>query len=665
MVIQEGPLFEMIQEMYPDKKIVALDICRGINRMRVCPVGSKGFAPFRRMLGRRRSDLQTFEDSTWEAWETLSHRQQIRSSIPARLMITVFATNKRANPDVPEVDILPDSSKRLKNEVDVTSIKPELPSQTQNKITETTEDTMPIRCQTHGPLFRSLDQGVQQQIKKVHQNLGHPDTRVLQMALKRYGWSDKDVQGCADFVCPVCLESKMPKVARPGHLHAPRDFNDLVSFDAAEWQTEQGKVYRFFHFIDSATNFHVAIPYHQGTTEGLIDAFMTAWIRWAGPPRSVMFDSATEANSEKFAEFLKQQSIVSYVIPTEAHWQLGRAERNGAVLKHMLDKYHLEQPIQCDEDFNIGLMHLCNAKNAMSRHEGFTPELWVLGKMKPILGSLSSGSLDSAGYAGLEAQSTEGSRFHEMLARREAARVAFIKADHSATLRRALHARSRPDRLRFQIGDLVMFWREGKGTESGSWHGPAKVLMIEDRNLLWLSHLTRLYRCAPEHVRPLSEDEARSVTNADRQMLQLPERSGSGVFQYRELISQEAPPNTSPLEPPSPINPNVTSNNNIHNPEPDTIILEDNPNPNNQNTQSHPGSTGQPDTEPGIPGGIFSDPNTPTEGNPTVEEPSWNVPVPDAADDELTTIHVPDDFWEIQSNKLSRQHVLPRLGPFF
>ena len=664
MVIQEGPLFEMIQEMYPDKKIVALDICRGINRMRVCPVGSKGFAPFRRMLGRRRSDLQTFEDSTWEAWETLSHRQQIRSSIPARLMITVFATNKRANPDVPEVDILPDSSKRLKNEVDVTSIKPELPSQTQNKITETTEDTMPIRCQTHGPLFRSLDQGVQQQIKKVHQNLGHPDTRVLQMALKRYGWSDKDVQGCADFVCPVCLESKMPKVARPGHLHAPRDFNDLVSFDAAEWQTEQGKVYRFFHFIDSATNFHVAIPYHQGTTEGLIDAFMTAWIRWAGPPRSVMFDSATEANSEKFAEFLKQQSIVSYVIPTEAHWQLGRAERNGAVLKHMLDKYHLEQPIQCDEDFNIGLMHLCNAKNAMSRHEGFTPELWVLGKMKPIPGSLSSGSLDSAGYAGLESQSTEGSRFHEMLARREAARVAFIKADHSATLRRALHARSRPDRLRFQIGDLVMFWREGKGTESGSWHGPAKVLMVEDRNLLWLSHLTRLYRCAPEHVRPLSEDEARSVTNADRQMLQLPERSGSGVFQYRELISQEAPPHTSPLEPP-PINPNVPSTNNLHNPEPDTIILEDNPNPNNQNNPSHPGSTGQPDTEPGIPGGLFSDPNTPTEGNPTVEEPSWNVPVPDAADDELTTTHVTHDFWEIQSGKLIRHHVVPRLRTFF
>lgn len=69
--------------------------------MRVCPIGSKGFAPFRRMLGKRRSDSQTFEDASWEAWETLSHRQQIRTSIPAGLMITVFATNKRDTPVVP------------------------------------------------------------------------------------------------------------------------------------------------------------------------------------------------------------------------------------------------------------------------------------------------------------------------------------------------------------------------------------------------------------------------------------------------------------------------------------------------------------------------------------------------------------------------------------
>jgi hypothetical protein len=150
------------------------------------------------------------------------------------------------------------------------------------------------------------------QVKKIHQNLGHPDSRTLQLALKRHGWTDQDARGCSDFVCPICLEQQKPKIARPAQLRSPKDFNDHVSFDAAEWQDTQGRKYGFYHFIDSATNFHVAIPYQQQTSEGLITAFNTAWIRWAGPPKSIMFDSATEANSEKFAKYLQEQSIASY-----------------------------------------------------------------------------------------------------------------------------------------------------------------------------------------------------------------------------------------------------------------------------------------------------------------------------------------------------------------
>ena len=47
----------------------------------------------------------------------------------------------------------------------------------------------------------------------------------------------------------------------------------------------------------------------------------------------------------------------------------------------------------------------------MSRHDGYTPELWVLGKMKPSPGSISNGLLDSAGFAGLDEVTTEGSKF--------------------------------------------------------------------------------------------------------------------------------------------------------------------------------------------------------------------------------------------------------------
>lgn len=166
--------------------------------------------------------------------------------------------------------------------------------------------------------------------------MGHADSRALQLALRRSGWEESHVRGCADFRCPVCVEQQQPNISRPSHIAEPRDFNDHRSFDSAEWEDNRGNKHGFYHFIDSATNFHIAVPYQQQTTEGLIEAFNRAWLRWAGPPKPMMFDTATEANSERFAQFLKENFMSSNVIPTEAHAQLGRAERNGAVLKHMI-----------------------------------------------------------------------------------------------------------------------------------------------------------------------------------------------------------------------------------------------------------------------------------------------------------------------------------------
>ena len=642
VVIQDGPLFEGVQEAFPDKKVVVIDVCRGINRMRTCPFSSKGIAPIRRSFGKRRSDLQPFLDDAWESWEGLSHRQQIRACTPSRILVTIFATNKRECPvDSPKEE----ESKRIRTEGDenVGSQNGNAPiSHEQVPNGEDYDQTgelnkhegiSQVEPKSHGPLYQKLDEKTRQMIQKIHQNLGHPDARTLQLALKRYGWSEKEVRGSADFQCPICLEKQQPKVSRPGHLALPRDFNDHISFDAAEWQDPQGKKYGFYHFIDSATNFHVAIPYIQQTTDSLIEAFNLAWLRWAGPPKSIMFDSATEANSEKFARFLQANAISSYVIPTEAHWQLGRAERNGAVLKHMITKYHEDHPIQNQGDFEQGLIHLCNAKNAMSRHAGYTPELWVLGKMKPVPGCNSNVYMDSASYMGLEESETEGNKFQEMMSRRESARIAFVKADHSAAVRKAIHARSRPDRMTFNVGDMVMYWRAGKGVEDGAWHGPAKILMTEGNNLVWISHLTRLYRCAPEHVRRLSEDEAQGISPQELQTFQLPNRTGTGVFQFRELSTQASPTATNPRP----------ADNIPH--DPDLII----PNPPDTDNNSHnpPPSIGQPDDEPGCQNVDSSRPPTPTEEIP---DPAVVTPVPEDIDDDLVAVDQNRDHWEIQGD---------------
>ena len=169
--------------------------------------------------------------------------------------------------------------------------------------------------------------------------------------------------------------------------------------------------------------------------------------------------------------------------------------------------------------------------------------------------------------------------------------------------------------------------------------------------------MTRLYRCAPEHIRKLSSDEERSISDLDRSMFQLPERSGNGVFQFRELSQQPTPSETDLMgqqnshQSNSPVNPIMN--------EPEVIIPTHSPN----NTQdqfpsnnSQIGSEIQPDAEPAV--------------APTVSamlQDAINTPIPPAAteeDDLILDENVPDR-WEICGNQLIRHHVNQRLNVFF
>ena len=90
-----------------------------------------------------------------------------------------------------------------------------------------------------------------------------------------------------------------------------------------------------------------------------------------------MSDSAGEFCSEEFGTFLQSLDIQSVIIPAEAHWQLGRCERHGAILQNMLDKYQKDQPIRSTNDLREALLQCVQAKNSMSRVHGYTPEICV------------------------------------------------------------------------------------------------------------------------------------------------------------------------------------------------------------------------------------------------------------------------------------------------
>ena len=391
------------------------------------------------------------------------------------------------------------------------------------------------------------------------------------------------------------------------------------------------------------------VQVHQTDALGLFEGFRQAWLHWAGPCKQMIIDNESGLCSEQFSNLTQGEDIQLRAIAAYAHWQLGKTERHGNILQHMLQKFDHEKAILHDMDFATALDHCCAAKNSLARHKGYTPEILVLGKSRHLPATNSSDQLDAAHY--LAASDTpEGVTFRHQLAKRELARRAFVEMDNHDRLRRATLRKHCPHRGHHQSGVRVMFWRPGQGESVGKWVGPAQVIVQESNTVVWLSHVSRVYRVPPEHVRLLSQREAQCYLETEsKHDHKLPEISKSGIFRYEDLIGESIIPRD--LE--DPLNPDGA------------------PVGQTQSNQSNPESI-QPDSEPLCPPSLGEVPETESEGPLPTTPPESLVPdiaVPDPAavpipdseeDDELFA----EDFWVIQDNCAIRVHNQPRVKPF-
>eukprot|EP00435_Cladocopium_sp_Y103_P075770 s178_g64.t1 len=203
---------------------------------------------------------------------------------------------------------------------------------------------------------------------------------------------------------------------------------------------------------------------------------------------------------------LQGEGIRVSMTAAESHWQNGRAEMHGRIIKGMLTRMDKEHRIETAEEFTRCLRQAFAAKNALSRVNGFTPEQCLLGKSPPLPGSLVSDS-EASSHCLAESGLPEGIRFKENLMRRELARRAFVQADNDSAFRRALLRQSRPGKVEYEADDWVLYWRSSKGNnrlERGRWYGPAQVISTQGHKVVWLSHLGRIIRASPEHLRPAS-----------------------------------------------------------------------------------------------------------------------------------------------------------------
>ena len=190
-------------------------------------------------------------------------------------------------------------------------------------------------------------------------------------------------------------------------------------------------------------------------------------------------------------------------------------------------------------------------KNQWSRYRGYPPEMLVFGKGSKLGGSVVNDEETASHHAALH-PTPEGVKFREELATRERARRAFVSIDNDQVLRRALTSRSRPNRGHYSPGTWVMLWKR-KGESEGQWEGPMQVIIQEENKVIWVTKGTKLYRAAPEHVRPLSAVEEWHQSNShvphfqptNTQQSIIPHHGGT---QFHNLPMPDNVPITSNLE---------------------------------------------------------------------------------------------------------------------
>ena len=690
-VVESGPLIEQVQVMCPDHQVKHVVLCRGTDRqMGPNKVMDKGIAPFRKMVCIRRKHEDIHEEPEWEQWERLTFKGLRRKCVPARVNLTIFAQvrskpasetpsalmHERPEPEVTQENkrARMSSAVSLQPTVPVSQNTPDVnsdmhrpqhsPAGTEtltgasdvNTPTGLEDDRQVIDLvsQKHGPKFQVLSPEEQSWLIKIHRNMGHPSAQKLQQFCKQLLCPDHLVQAIVDLKCSTCVETGQPKVHRPSAIHDPTDFGDVVSMDEVLWTNNHGEQFRFYHFVDQSTMYHTAIVSPTKQAEDAAQALLQGWIQWAGPPKLLCIDAATELNSEVFMRFLQRYNIRSRTCATEAHWQNSRVERHGGILQVMLDKMDHEVTIGSYADLSMALAQATMTKNQWSRHRGFSPEMLVFGKSARIPGSVISDESQAAHQTALQ-NIPEGQRFREELAARERARKAFALVDNDQALRRALVGRSRPNRGHYVRGEWVMRWFK-KGEADGNWIGPLQVIIQEDHRVVWLTQGNKLYRVAPEHIRPLSAVEEwhhisklpENVQSIDQGLSVIPRH---GAIQFHNHVNNHIPEST-PQIPTPVINieaiPDVVGQN--------SSVNQDNRS-HHQSTPSQQ-SQDQPEPEQNMPEEMVAEPeSSAAPGEPVVVPPTnpIEVPVPinDSEDDSVAEAHEcfslsHDECWKLE-----------------
>ena len=326
-------------------------------------------------------------------------------------------------------------------------------------------------------------------MEKLHQQFGHPTCKRLVGLLRDAGVKDAVCYECAEEVsdaCETCRKYRKTPSKPVVSMNMAHDFNEVVAIDLKEYK--KGSVY-FLHMVDMATRFSKSCITNSKDPKVIVEKVIETWLGTGlGAPVRFLCDNGGEFANNVFLDMCENMNI--HVIHTAAYAPFSNrlCEQNHAVIDEMVTKIISEQP---DLSLKVALAWAVNAKNCLQMVGGFSPYQLVYG-CNPNLPSILEGDLPAL----------EGTTSSDIIAGHlnasHLARKAFIAAETSEKIRRALRHRVRPTGRVYGNGDKVYFKRE----EQKEWKGPATVIGQDGKTVV-LKYGSNVVRAHETHVQEI------------------------------------------------------------------------------------------------------------------------------------------------------------------
>ena len=335
---------------------------------------------------------------------------------------------------------------------------------------------------------------------KLHRQFGHASERKLvDLVKKSKKYDDPVFLDCIRKVCQecqTCEKFRRPPLRPAVGLPLGSRFNDCVCMDLKELVHGQSWI---ILLIDSATRYCAARIIHSKRQDVIIQAVFMCWVSYFGPPNQFLSDNGGEFSNEGYREMNEKLNVVTRTTAAESPFSNGTVERHNLVVYETMKK--IVDTENCDSC--TALAWAISAMNALSNYYGHSPNELVFG-FNVNLGSVLTD----------HPPALEGSQVSDMVRininARHAAKCAFVEAESSDKIRRALKSKVRTYADTVYVAGMKVYYRRNgyKG-----WKGPGVVLGSEGKFVL-IRHGGAFYRIHPCHLMPVKSQSGTSTQGA-------------------------------------------------------------------------------------------------------------------------------------------------------